>query len=341
MRRDITALDNHAPRLLDVARVGRKAGARTDPPNPCDPTEISYCLMPYNAADAAQENSILIVDKGPTTESGSVEVRMMDYSTGYTSFKELHPIATGMHLSAGVDNNGMWCFLVDHQGNLVGVNSGVSPSGFVEVHRLAFAGAIPYQNFDLQVATPMTTRAPFDEWDWMLDSESNLVCIKKGPLTATSRSEGSILKAADDYSSFIRTGAIGMHMTASMNHYGDWAFLLDGMNNLLAVRRPSLTDASIKVVRMTKASNWMSFDLEDGGAVLPQGTNQHQDVHWVFELDSNDALVCIKEGPVTAHDLTEVHRLTHASNYATFDMNEVSTAAPCRQPYFTDSDGSR
>jgi len=335
MRKDSST---HAA-LAAINTSSRHRRADPETSSPCSLMEVAYCLMPFNSQDSEQENSILVIDKGPKTESGAIEVQMMKYSDDYKTFKEIKPFATGMHLAAGRNNNGMWCFLVDAEGNLVGVNSGVTKSGYLEVHRLSFAGAEPWQDFDLSVTTPENSRSLFEEWDFMLDMKSNLVIVKKGPLTPTARTEVFILKAKDDYASYKRTGAIGMHMTASMNHYGDWAFLLDGQDNLIALRRPSADEPAILVTRLTKASNWMETDLDMGGTILPQGKNNHEDVHWSFAMDTNDALLCIKEGPVTENDLTEIHRLTRESDYKNFSLHQLASAAPCRQPYFTDSDG--
>lgn len=334
----------------------RRTDPRTDPhaDSPCVMKEVAYCVMPYNSKDSEQENSLLLIDKGPVTESGAIEVQMMKYAGDYQTFKELKPVATGMHLASGPNNNGMWTFMVDAQGNLVGANSGFTKSGFVEVHRLNFGTSEPWQEFDLSVVTPLNTRSLFEEWDFMLDQKSDLVVVKKGPLTVSSRTEVYILKAEDDFASFKRTGPMGIHMTASMNHYGDWTFLMDGLDNLIGIRRPNADDPKALVTRWTKASNFMEPEVDPERTVgkfggesylaqveLPQEDGDRADVHWDFALDSNDDLLCIKEGPYTKNDLTEIHRLSHESNYKNFTLHQYASAAPCRKPYFTDSDGSR
>lgn len=224
---------------------------------------------------------------------------------------------------------------------MIAVNSGLTASNMTEVHRLKYDANNPYQEFDVQVVTALPHRTTFDEWEFLLDSTSNLLVVKKGPSTPSTMTEIHRMSAANSWQMFSLKTATGLHMSASTNNYGDWAFLLDGADNLICIRRPSVDDPTISVKRLTAGSNYQSFNIENGGATLPSYPNAHADVHWVFQLDPQDDLLCIKEGPVTVQGYTEIHRLSMASNYTIFNLHQNKTGAPCRAPFFVDAGGSR
>jgi len=277
---------------------------------------------------------------GPNTMSGKTEMRRLTSASQYKSFKEDVPIETRMHLTAGNNNNGEWTFLADGADNLLAVNSGVTASKKTEVHRLKYSNDNPYQEFDVHVVTALAQRGAFDEWDFLLDSASNLLLIKKGPSTPSGMTEVHRMSATKSWQMLSLKAATGLHLSASTNNNGNWAFLLDGADNLIAIRRPSVDDTAIIVKRLTAASNYRSFDLESGGVVLPS-TNGGTDVHWVFQIDPSDDLLCIKEGPTTAQGHTEIHKLSKASKYKAFTLHQPKSAAPCRKPLFTSDGGAR
>lgn len=303
----------------------------------CSANQIAYAVL--------SNSDMAVIDMGPSTDSGKTEARMLDSKQQYKNYKETTPIETRLHLSAGRNNNGEWTFLADGSDNLLAINSGVTASNMTEVHRLKMPAdrANPYQEFDVQVITALPHRTGFDEWDFLLDSSSNLMLIKKGPTTASAMTEVHMMKAAQSWQVFTTALPLptGLHLSASTNNNGDWAFLLDGADNLICIRRPEENDASIGVKRLTAGSNYQSFDIENGGALLPNGGNSHADVHWLFQIDPADDILCIKEGPITAQGFTEIHTLAMSANYTTFNSHQEKTGAPCREPYFIDSAGTR
>lgn len=277
---------------------------------------------------------------GPNTMSGKTEMRRLTSASQYKGFKEDFPIETRMHLTAGSNNNGEWTFLADGADNLLAVNSGVTLSNKTEVHRLKYNKDNPYQEFDVHVITGLPQRSAFDEWDFLLDSASNLLLIKKGPSTPSGMTEIHRMSASKSWQMFSLKAATGLHLSASTNNNGNWAFLLDGADNLISIRRPSVDDPTIIVKRLTAASNYHSFDIEGSSVALPS-TTAGAEVHWVFQIDLSDDLLCIKEGPTTAQGHTEVHKLSKASKYMAFTLHQPKSAAPCRKPLFTSDGGAR
>lgn len=297
----------------------------------CSTNQMAYATL--------SDGTIALIDMGPNTMSGKTEVRRLTKSSNYLTFKEDAAIETRMHLSSGLNNNGEWTFLADGADNLIGINSGVTDSNMTEVHRLKGTTTPPYQEFDLNVVTALPRRTTFDEWDFLLNSVSDILLIKKGPSTPSSMTEIHKLSASASWQSYSYQGPTALHLTASTNNYGDWAFLLDGADNLICIRRPTTLDKTIEVKRLTAGSNYQTYDLENGGALLPHDPDG--DVHWVFEMDPSDDVVCIKEGPLTKHGFTEVYRLSMASDYKVFSLQQEQSGAPCRQPLFTDAGGAR
>lgn len=322
-------------KMLRREQHGPSPGPSPSPPPggiTCNANQVGYAVL--------SDSALAVIDMGPNTMSGKTEVRRLTSGSQYKDFKEDKPIETRMHLTASSNNNGDWTFLADGADNLVAVNSGMTASNKTEVHRLKFVESGPYQEFDVNVVTALPQKTSFAEWNFLLNSANDLVVIKKGPETPSSMTEVHVLAAAQSWQQFTLQAATGLHLTASTDNHGDWAFLLDGADNLVCIRRPTRTDMSIEVKRLTSGSNYQTFDLEDGGAELPHDS-ENPDVHWVFEIDPADDLLCIKEGPITEEGFTEIHKLSMASDYKTFTMTQTHSGAPCRQPHFIDSAGAR
>jgi len=304
----------------------------------CEDGQTAYAVL--------SDGNLAVISMGPKLPSGRTEVRRLTQSTQYEHFKEDSPIATYLHATGSMADDGEWTFLSDGDDNLLGVNCGMSKSGMTEVHRLKYAGNPPWQALDVNVITALPKRTTFDEWDFLLDSDSNLVVVKKGPSTKSGQTEILKLAATQGYQGFLLGSAekgtpTGLGLSASTSNNGDWAFLLDGADNLICIRRPSLSEHSIVIKRLTAGSNYHSFDLAQGGAALPYAPDNNADVHWVFEIDLADDILAIKEGPKTLHGYTEIHKLSKASGYTKFTMHQEKSGAPCRNPFFTDAGGIR
>merc|ERR1719327_2433121 len=70
-----------------------------------------------------------------------------------------------------------------------------------------------------------------------------------------------------------------------------------------------------EVHRLTAKSNYKKFDLHVATGLQLTNTKS-----WAFTMDSKDNLVCILKGPKTGSGKTEVHRLSAASNYKSFNL---------------------
>lgn len=304
------------------------------------------CEAGQTAYTVLSDGSLAVISMGPDLPSGRTEVRRLTQSTQYEHFKEDAPIATYLHVTGSLADNGEWTFLSDGDDNLLGVNSGMTTSNMTEVHRLKYAGSAPWQALDVNVITALPRRTIFDEWEFLLDSDSNLIVIKKGPSTKSGMTEIVKLGATQGYQNYLlgsptKGMPIGLGLSASTSNNGDWAFLLDGEDNLICIRRPSVQDHSVTIKRLTAGSNYASFDIDRGGAILPYAPDNNADVHWVFEMDLADDILCIKEGPTTLHGYTEIHKLSKDSKYTNFTMHQEKSGAPCRQPLYTDAGGIR
>jgi len=327
--------------------VDRKSSTKAEDPPPCSHNQMAYAAL--------SNGDLAIINMGPITGSGKTQVHFLDSSRDYVAYRENDPIQTRMHPTAETNNNGEWTFLMDGNDDLLAINSGETASNMTEVHRLKMPTdrANPYQTFDVQVITAQPHHTAYDEWDFLLDSSSNLMLIKKGPSTESSMTEIHVMKAAQSWQQFVTTASMqtGLHLTSSTSNNGDWTFLLDGADNLLCIRRPIRSDQSIEVKRLTAGSNYQAFDIggtgpgtsHSGGASLstwwgPADT----DVHWAFVIDASDDILCIREG---YHGMgtgkTQIHKLAMATNYTTFTLHQENSAAPCLEPHWLDSASTR
>lgn len=315
----------------DDGQLFLEEAARVTPS--CEDAQTAYAVL--------GDGSLAVINMGPNTQSGKTEVRQLTAGSSYKDFKQDTPISTMLHITGSEADNGEWTFLADGDDNLVGVNSGITDSNMTEVHRLRYAGTPPWQALDVNVITALPQVSIFDEVEFLLDQASNLVIIKKGPTSSSSMTEINVLSATTGYQTYTMQSATGLALSASTNNNGDWAFLMDGQDNLICIRRPSATDHTVQIKRLTAGSNYHSFDFQNGGVTLPYAPDAAADVHWVFEIDLYDDILAIKEGPTTMQGYTEIHKLNKASNYTSFGMHQEASGAPCRNPYYTSAGGSR
>jgi hypothetical protein len=91
---------------------------------------------------------------------------------------------------------------------------------------------------------------------------------------------------------------------------------MDSQGNLIAIKTAATGTLMTEVHRLSKASNYQEFDLQVG-TCLPYASDADT---WSFVMASNDDLVAIKKGPHTGTGMTEVHRMSAASNYQKFTL---------------------
>merc|ERR1719473_991495 len=143
-----------------------------------------------------------------------------------------------------------------------------------------------------------------------MDSKDNLLGILKGPKTGSGKTEVHRLSAASNYGQFdLQTGT-------GLGYTNEWAtFTMDSKDNLVCVLKgPKTGSGKTEVHRLSAASNYQKFNLQTGTGL--GYTNEWAD----FTMDSKDNLVCVLKGPTTGSGRTEVHRLSAASNYKSFNL---------------------
>jgi hypothetical protein len=330
--------------LAESDRIGPSGSSDSG----CTTNQVAYAVM--------SDNTLMLIDMGPTTPSGKTEVRRMRAANNYTQYVDDNPLMTRMHLSAGANSNGDWTFLTDSGDNLVAINSGATESDKVELHRLKWDHNSPYQEFDMHSLTASPRKSGWSEWDFLFDSQDNLLIIKRGPSTSSGNTEVHTLSVAQAYAQFDETMPIIQTVlpeSASTSNNGDWAFVMprDGTNDLIAIKRPTQWDNTATILKLTQSSKYAkasnccptlnSQNIAEccDSVTMPQTSSGS--AHWVFAIDSSADILCIKEGPSTKHGFTEIHRLSAAHNYTKFNGHFNRTAAPCRQPHFVDAAGDR
>jgi hypothetical protein len=255
-----------------------------------------------------------------TTQTGTLmtEVHRMTKSSNYKEF-DLH---TGSALPYASDAD-TWSFVMAPNDDLLAIKKGPETgTSMTEVHRMSKASN--YQSFNLQTGTGIHYTNNVDSFSYVMDRSSNdLTLVKKGPVTGTEMTEVHKVSASSNYQTFRLHTGTNLHYT---NNADSWSFVMDANGDLLALAKgPQTGTSSTEVHRLTKASNYQTFDLQTG-TPLEYTNNENS---WSFVLDPTTGdLLAIKKGPVTGTDMTEVHRLTKASNYQTFDL-QTGTGLEC------------
>jgi len=151
------------------------------------------------------------------------------------------------------------------------------------------------------------------EWAFVTDSKNNLVAIKKGPTTGSGKTEVHRLTASSNYKTYDLQTRTALQITD-----GNWDFVMDSKDNLLAILKgPTTGSGKTEVHRLSASSNYLQFDLQTGTGL------GYADNNWAFTMDSKDRLVCVLKGP-SGSKKTEVHRLTASSNYIKFDLHTAT-----------------
>jgi len=205
-----------------------------------------------------------------------------------------------------------WQFEMDSNNNLMGIKKGpLTDSGKTEVHRMnAVSG---YKDFDFRLGTGLDYTDSGQDWDFVLDSNDNLVGIKKGPTTDSGLTEVHRLTAASNYATLDLQQATGLGYTSG-EELQSWAFVMDSHDNLMAIKNgPATASGKTEIYELSAASGYTAFSNGYVTALTDTSTG------WDFVIDSNDNLIGIKKGPTTDSGMTEIHRLSAASNYTAFD----------------------
>jgi len=248
------------------------------------------------------KSNLVAIKKGPKTGSGKTEVHRLTAASNYKKF-DLQT-ATALHLT---DKH--WDFVMDSKDNLVCILKGPSTgSKKTEVHRLSAASN--YLQFDLQTGTGLGYTG--ENWAFTMDSKDNLVGILKGP-SGAGKTEMHRLSAASNYQTFNLQTGTGLHYTNAAANQGDWDFAMDSQDNLVCILKgPTSGSGKTEVHKLSAASNYQKWNLQVGTAL-------HYTEGWAFAMAKDD-LVGILKGPTSGSCMTEVHKLSGASNYAKFNL---------------------
>jgi len=255
---------------------------------------------------------VAIKTAGPTGTQ-MTEIHRLTKSSNYQEF-DLQT-GTALHYAEDADT---WSFVMAPNDDLIAIKKGPQTgTGSTEVHRLSAASN--YQSFSLQTGTALHYTNNVETYSYVMDHSSNdLTMLKKGPQTGTGTTEVHKLSGSSNFQAWsLQTGS-GLHYT---NNVDSWSFVMDANGDLLALAKgPNTGTGSTEVHRLTKTSNYKTFDLQTG-TPLHCTNNDDSGAWWSFVLDpTNGDLLAIARGPQTGTGRTEVHRLTKASNYQTFDL---------------------
>jgi hypothetical protein len=239
--------------------------------------------------------------KGPSTGTGMTEVHILSAASNYQSWV----LQTGTALQYTDDN---WAFAMKTNNDLVGILKGpLTGSGTTEVHILSAASN--YKSWVLQAGTAL--QYTDDNWAFALKTNGDLVGILKGPLTGSGTTELHILSAASNYQSFVLQTGTALQYTDD-----NWAFSMDGNDNLVGILKGPVTGSgTTEVHTLSAASNYQTWVLQTGTAL------GYTDDNWAFTAKGNGDVMAILKGPTSGTGTTEAHILSAASNYQTWVLH--------------------
>lgn len=300
---------------------------------------------PNQAFYVTTVEGLMICDIGPVTMSGKTECRTLDGrgKKPYTSYIEQEPIETGMHTISALDNVGSWNLLVDGAGNQVYISGGCQRDKFDKMRILRYTKESNYQALDLNILTEHPCLDIFTEADFMLNDANDILFVEKGPQTGSGMTQIQKWRAAQAYQETNAPITVtAMPKSASTNEDGGWTFLIDGENNLLAVRTPRGDDCYVMVRRLTFGSDYNKFDTVLAKSAVDEGTAIHTfhcnpKNHYVAVLDPRDNILIINEGPDTKWGTMEFYILYKMNLYGDIEELNDRSSAPCRQPFYVDN----
>ncbi|ATB41296.1 peptidase M10 [Cystobacter fuscus] len=168
-------------------------------------------------------------------------------------------------------------------------------------------------HFSLHTGTPLGETD--DRWAFAIADNGDLFSILKSG-TGTHSTEVHILSAASNYQSF------SMHTGTALGETGgNWAFAVAANRDLVGILKSGTGTHSTEVHILSAASNYQSFSMHTGTALGETGGN------WAFAVAANRDLVGILKSGTGTHS-TEVHILSAASNYQSFNLH---TGTPLEQ----------
>jgi len=150
----------------------------------------------------------------------------------------------------------------------------------------------------------------------MLDVNSNLVGILKGPTSGSGTTEVHTLNAADQWSSWLLETGTGLGLTYGSGE--DWDFALNSAGDLFGILKgPVSGSGKTELHVLTAASNYQTYSLQIGTGM---GYTSGGGEEWEFMLNAPQDLVGVLKGPVSGSGKTELHILSAASNYESYSL---------------------
>merc|ERR1719316_686991 len=163
--------------------------------------------------------------------------------------------------------------------------------------------------------------AKCEMWDFVGLPNSDLMAIKMGPTTGTETTEVHTLGKSSNYKNWVLQTGTGMELTDGSQSGSEWDFVALPNSDLMGILMgPKTGSKKTEVHILSKSSNYAKFALHAAtGLELTDGATE-----WDFAAMPNGDLMCIKMGPTTGSQKTEVHILSKSSNYAKFNLHTAT-----------------
>jgi len=292
------------------------------PPPPISPSPPPAPVHDYWAFGIKDDDDIVSIKSGPTTDSNMTEVHVLTSASSADSVEQYRKFSMQTGTALGLAT-GYWAFEVMGNGDVVGIKMGpTTGSGTTEVHILSASSK--YKSFKLQTGTALHIITDPENWSFGVKSNGDVVVIKRGPVTATSRTEVHVLSAAANYKSFSLQTATLLPLTYSRY----WHFCVTPTGDVAGIKMgPTTGTGSTEIHVLSAVSNYQKF-------IVQQGTMLHlinNPESWSFVIKPNGDVVAMNRGP-TATNTTEVHVLSVADNYGKFSL-QIGTALPMTSPF--------
>lgn len=218
----------------------------------------------------------------------------------YTRTRFVLQTGTALH-----ETDGTFCFLLSLVRDLYAIKKSGTGTHSTEIHRLSAASH--YQSFTLHSGTAL--HETDHTWAFGLATNNDLFAFKKSG-TGSHSTEIHVLSAANGYQSFrLQTGTC-LHETGP-----EFDFLVAGNRDVYAIKKSSTGSGSTEVHVLSAASNYQQFSLQTGTALHPT------DHTFDFALSPGRDLYAFKKSGCGTHT-TEVHRLSAASGYQSFNLQQ-------------------
>jgi len=206
------------------------------------------------AFDRMPNGDLMVVRMGPT-ESGRTEIQILSARSHWNSFAK----QTSTVLHATDQSHGRWAFTVMPNNDLMAIKMGpVTGTGKTEVHVLSASSN--YQRFSLQTGTGLHLTHS-GEWSFQAMRNRDLMIIKMGPDTGTSKTEVHILSASSNYQRFSLHTGTPLQLTD--RQHGQWAFEVMDNDDLMAFEMVPESGSGMATVHILSArSRYRSFSRQ-------------------------------------------------------------------------------